>query len=180
MIVCYGGNFLYHRASTSFMLLLFIYMLGRYINKSKQEIASIKAFAIFLCSSTLLVFVIGAAAHYRGEEVVYKICNNHNPLLIITSVSLFFAFKNSRQVECKLSRLCVSLSSCLFAVYVVHVLVLHSEWPIFYPLSSLNPYIHLVILSIASLFIISLLDLLRRMITNKFEISLIQFLESNI
>lgn len=126
MIICYGGNFIFHRNGTTFGLLFFIYFLGQYIRRRKIEISSGMAILIFFGSTSLMALATFMATNILDGELMKIICNNHNPLIIISAISLFFTFKNMKRnyIMCKGM---AYIAPYTFAVYIIHVELLYLD-----------------------------------------------------
>lgn len=116
MVICYGGNFIFHRNGTTFNILLFIYFLARYIKITGFEMSSKRSLFIFFASTTFTALSVVFANNFLGGKLLKIICNNHNPFILISALSLFFAFKNMSNVSV-ICRLLSKIAPYTFAVY---------------------------------------------------------------
>lgn len=179
LLICYIGNFIFHRDGTTFDLLLFIYFLGRYINKANINPKASTSFLLFLTVSTLMVVVNIIAYQLLGEKALHILFNNHNPLIILNSICLFFTLKNAKEKNFftkKLSR----IAPYTFAVYIIHVSLLYVKIIPFDSMRFSNPYTSVLFISLILLIICSLAEILRSKLTSKIENKLYKFISSSI
>ncbi|SIO10370.1 acyltransferase family protein [Fibrobacter sp. UWB11] len=120
-IFVYIGVFLYKHDGTTVVYLIMVYLLGRYfffytIEFLKKNVCLIGGGALLFNGAIALLCVYGNIP----DNVFSRFCNNHNPLLIIAAISLFFvAFKIKTNIH--YSR----LSKYMLSVYLAHGIALH-------------------------------------------------------
>lgn len=173
MVICYGGNFIFHRNGTTFNILLFIYFLARYIKITNFEMSSKKALLLFIASTTLTALSVVFANNFLGGKLLKIICNNYNPFILISALSLFFAFKNMNKV----SVFCMLLSKIApytFAVYIIHAELLYLNLIPFDSLVFLNQFVCTITISIIIFIICAFAELLRVKFIGKIEDKKIQ------
>lgn len=125
---CFAG-FLFNTFSASGYTvshLLTIYLVGRYINIYKLNIRNPLRYLVLL---SLLLFVccvlvlkldrlnfIWVALGYTKFSVVFKLFYYNNPILILSSILLFFTFKNLKIQSSVIN----VVSSSVFGIYLIH------------------------------------------------------------
>ena len=119
IVICYGGNFYYHRVSTSFMLLLFVYLIGRYNRRFPIQYLDRHASLILFVSLSLNFILSVVGSYLIGEKSVKYLENNHNPLLIISAMSLFSLALKKKNCG-RLVRFLSNLAPFSLGVYLLH------------------------------------------------------------
>lgn len=173
MIICYGGNFVFHRNGTTFNLLFFIYFLGQYIRRRKFELSTRKALLVFFTSTLLTAVAVYVSSNVMEGKLVRFICNNHNPLIIISAISLFFAFKNMKS-EYTVFRILAKAAPYTFAVYIIHAELLYLDLIPFHSLMFSNQFLCTLVVSIAIFIVCASAEYIRLRIFNNIENSIIQ------
>jgi len=149
-----GGHSVFH-----FMTL---YLLARYINKYipniKRALLILSVFTLVLFGSELIIL------HYNQLSKIIMFFSYNNPLIVISSVMLFFIFKNIKLQN----RLVNLVSTAIFGVYLIHdhefvrklIIKIISQLKIHY---SGIEFIFFVIIVILSIFIIgTIIELSRK------------------
>lgn len=167
-VVIYVGGFLFHRNGTTFMLLLTIYIIARFIKKSGFEIKTRKAFLLFISFSSVEAISVGVAAYFGEENLVARLCNNHNPLLLLSAISVFFMFKNLPCNNNRTLHIIQSIAPYTFAVYVIHVNAM-SVFDIVIHTNYIDYHLLTVIIAIFVLILLSGLEYLRVRTTYNLE-----------
>lgn len=173
MIICYGGNFVFHRNGTTFNLLFFIYFLGQYIRRRNFELSTGKALLIFFMSTTLTAVAVCASSNIMEGKLIRFICNNHNPLIIISAISLFFAFKNMKS-EYAVFQILAKAAPYTFAVYIIHAELLYLNLIPFHSLMFSNQFLCTLVVSIAIFIVCASAEYIRLRIFSNIENNIIQ------
>lgn len=171
--ICYGGNFIFHRNGTTFNILLFIYFLARYIKITNFEMSSKKALLLFIASTTLTALSVVFANNFLDGKLLKIICNNHNPFIFISALSIFFAFKNMKKVPV-ICRVLSKTAPYTFAVYIIHVELLYLNLIPFDSLIFSNQFVCTITISIIIFIICAFAELLRVKFIGKIEDKKIQ------
>lgn len=120
-IIIYIGGFLYKHDGTTIVYLIMVYLLGRYF--FFYPIEFVKKNAYLIGGGAMLIngiIALLSAYGYMSDNAFSRFCNNHNPLLIVAAISLFFvAFKVKTTIH--YSR----LSKYMLSVYLAHGIALH-------------------------------------------------------
>ena len=118
-IIEYGSSWICMSNGTNFLLLFGIYMIGQYLRRYPIALLSDKAFAIFLFCVAIRSVVSFVLCYFRIlDGNGYKLWDsNHNPLIILASITLFYTF-----IKIQLnSKLVTKLSQYMFGIYLFHV-----------------------------------------------------------
>ncbi|MCQ2229164.1 MAG: acyltransferase [Bacteroidales bacterium] len=95
-----GAGFVFHSQSIRFVLFLFIYTLGRYMRCYPLGFFLCKKAPTLLFLLSISILSIYIYIRYRmGSLLAGNLCNilsYNNPLVIISAVSFFFIFKNTK------------------------------------------------------------------------------------
>lgn len=125
VLIHYAGQFLFPGSiGSEFLILVVIYVLAFYMRKYPVQYFEKHALFIF-CTSLLLNIAIAMAAgkylDYTIEawqaKLLSKFATNNNPLVIISSVSLFFYIKNLKTYR---FRSIARFAPYMFSVYIIH------------------------------------------------------------
>lgn len=171
--ICYGGNFIFHRNGTTFNILLFIYFLARYIKITNFEMSSKNALLLFIASTTLTALSVVFANNFLDGKLLKIICNNHNPFLFISALSIFFAFKNMKKVPV-ICRVLSKIAPYTFAVYVIHAEFLYLNLIPFDSLIFSNQFVCTITIAIIIFIICALAESLRVKLFGETENKIIQ------
>jgi surface polysaccharide O-acyltransferase-like enzyme len=94
----YVGAFYCHRLSTELILLLYIYLLGRYIKIHHIKILESHSGIIFLVSTVILVATSATAAYFNRAKILEILLTNYNIFVLISAVSLVLWSAKAKQV----------------------------------------------------------------------------------
>lgn len=160
-IVGYCGSFIFNRDGTSFLLILYIYVIGQYIRNYPIRILLEKSKTLFLFS-TFLNVSIAFFLSYLGYGKVIKIwANNYNPLLILQAASLFIWAANSNKFTPPV-KLLSKFAPYMFGVYVCHVYLLYLDLINFRNYLFISPIVSVLISALSILLMSICVEILRK------------------
>lgn len=107
---------------------------------------------VFVCS----YFQIG------GDHITRMLESNKNPLVLLSSISLFMAAKN--KIQSKLLGALGRLAPYMFSVYISHVILLYLNIINFRRLVLISPIVSVFAISISILLLATLADKLRALL----------------
>lgn len=116
-INCFSGFFFGTLSEKGYSIFNFmvIYLIGRYV---KQYSISFKSPLAFFIGITSVIFGLTMLLlHYHKQSTVVWLFAYNNPLLIISSISFFFIFKN---LDIRYSRRINIAASTVLGVYMIH------------------------------------------------------------
>ena len=164
-----------HSAYTVFHLMT-IYLLARFLKIHHADILFKKTAPLLFISSTILLFLsVCLLSYYKNAFWALKFFSYNNPLIVLSSVFLFFSFYN---VSIKSNRYINLISGSVLGVYLIHDHGIFKR-TFLYPLihktiddtSGITLFL-IMILVIVSIFIFcSFIDLIRAYIFKKIKIS---------
>lgn len=124
----------------------------RIYHKNKQNVDPIKFIVIALISSLSIFFIteINVKVHFINDLLYFY--GNLTPLVIISSICLFIAFVNIKNISVNVDK----IASCTFYIYLVHAMILDiiNRSKVGVLSAIVNPIIYIPIISIL-VFIIS-------------------------
>lgn len=165
-------QFLFKANGTTFLMLVEIYMIGRCLRLNPIPLIENHCGKIMMLTLSLnaALFFFAAYSKFLNGKLLQVLANNHNPLIFISAISLFYffkkhAFRTDFGIFCR-------LASYMFPVYIVHS-ALYSEGCLnVYMKKNLiqdNIYISFICWS-ALMFIIPIfLEVIRRKIFSQFN-----------
>lgn len=167
LLVEFVGGTLYHYNGTSLTQLLFIYVIGQYLRKYPIQKIEKNPIQILMIATGINVVVVFVCSYYQigGDYITRMLENNKNPLVLLSSVSLFMAAKN--KMQSKLSDVVGRLAPYMFSVYISHVILLYLNIIDFKRLVLISPIVSVFAISISILLLATLADKLRALLLGK-------------
>lgn len=105
-------------------LFIFIYLLGRFIRKYPVNLINKHPFLIFGCSTAIMLALTVLSVWTKSGFLLYRIWYYHNPLVLISAISFFFMFYNSKELKIKVGY----ISSGVLATYLLTDSMYTQEW----------------------------------------------------
>lgn len=127
LLICYVGQFMLGADGTNFLMLLQIYIIGRFMYSHPRNFIEKHSLKIFLVSSIILIcsFLLVSYIDIQmglDSKLIDRFANNRNPLLLITSMSLFYLVKSKDFY----SEIITNMASYTLTIYVIHAYAKHS------------------------------------------------------
>lgn len=167
LLVEFVGGTLYHYNGTSLTQLLFIYVIGQYLRKYPIQKIEKNPVQILIIATGINVAIVFACSYYQigGDHITRMLESNKNPLVLLSSVSLFMAAKS--KMQSKLSDVVGRLAPYMFSVYISHVILLYLNIIDFKRLVLISPIVSVFAISISILLLATLADKLRALLLGK-------------
>lgn len=167
LLIEFAGGTLYHYNGTSLMQLLFIYMIGQYLHKYPIQKIEKAPLQILLIASGINVTMVFVCSYFQigGDHITRMLESNKNPLVLLSSISLFMAAKN--KIHSKLLGALGRLAPYMFSVYISHVILLYLNIINFRRLVLISPIVSVFAISISILLLATLADKLRVLLFGK-------------
>lgn len=167
LLVEFVGGTLYHYNGTTLTQLLFIYVIGQYLRKYPIQKIEKNPVQILMIATGINVAIVFACSYYQicGDHITRMLESNKNPLVLLSSVSLFMAAKN--KMQSKLSDVVGRLAPYMFSVYISHVILLYLNIIDFKRLVLISPIVSVFAISISILLLATLADKLRALLLGK-------------
>ena len=120
LFITYAVQFLNKTNGTTFLMFVEIYMIGRCLRLNPILWIENHCGKIMMVTLPLnaVLFFLAAYFNFLNGKLLQILANNHNPLIFISAICLFYFFKNhsfntSSEIFCR-------LASYMFSVYIVH------------------------------------------------------------
>jgi hypothetical protein len=113
------------------------------------------------------IALVFACSYYQigGDHITRLLESNKNPLVLISSISLFMAAKNKKQS--KLLGMVGRIAPYMFSVYISHVILLYLNIIDFRRLILISPIVSVFAISISILLLGTLADKIRVLLFGK-------------
>lgn len=173
--VVYIGEFILNTNSTTFLMLIELYIIGRYFKSRPQNFIERNSGIILIIGLSTLSLSFGCTFYFlnaaASEKVLTILQNNHNPLLIITAISMFYWFKRRKF---SVRKGCLErISKYMFAVYIIHAYAKNSIIDYSEYIIEGHTWISLFLLALLTFILCMLLEKSRQIIFDKCISSLI-------
>ena len=120
LFVTYVIQFIFKTNGTTFLMFVEIYMIGRCLRSNpilwiENHCGKIMMVTLFLNAA---LFFFAAYSKFLNGKFLHILANNHNPLIFISAICLFYFFRNhsfntNSGIFCR-------LASYMFSVYFIH------------------------------------------------------------
>jgi surface polysaccharide O-acyltransferase-like enzyme len=167
LLVEFVGGTLYHYNGTTLTQLLFIYVIGQYLRKYPIQKIEKNPVQILMIATGINIALVFACSYYQigGDHITRLLESNKNPLVLISSISLFMAAKNKKQS--KLLGMVGRIAPYMFSVYISHVILLYLNIIDFRRLILISPIVSVFAISISILLLGTLADKIRVLLFGK-------------
>lgn len=156
------GEFMFHVNGTTFLQLLFIYTIGRYLKSYPLKAFENNPIRIFCLATMMDVCIVFICSYLQigGHHITKLLESNRNPLVLISAISLFMIAKNSKGNW--LTKVLSYFAPYMFSVYIGHVMLLYLNWFDFKNFTIISPLASIFIMSTVVLLSFVLFELVRR------------------
>lgn len=181
--IVYGGEFILNTNSTTPLMLIELYIIGRYFRNSEINIIEKHSGIIFFLGIIIQCSLFGLIYYCLpsslSERILIILSNNHNPLLIITAISMFYYFKKMKVVTKRKSFR--RLSEYVFPIYIIHAFAKHSILNYSeFVINTTSIWVSLWLLVIATLIICTAMEYIRKKVLDKKIRTLIDYLVNKV
>ena len=151
--------------TNDFMLLLSIYLVGRYLKIYPIKFIQEKSFILFISLQTLNIFVFILCSAMR-QILLVKLWEGTNILTFSSAICVFYIFLKKRNVSL-VTKYTAILGPYMLSVYILHALILRCD---VIDISSLNgKLLYILPISILTLLVVSLIEKCRLKLMEKIE-----------